>query len=282
MDDGARARRDVHHLEVAADVVAIGHPARLGRHDDADVAERRRLLDRGVVRAGEQADVDVGTEIGAVELGVHHRLAEPGDAHDEPSSFALQLEDVGALDGRLDRRRHAAGHLPVLQRGEAVAVQHGVDVGRIGLEALADDHPDLAVRVGAGADELHVRADEEIAAHLPPRELEFVARGPHVGAAGGQRVGLGAGVVGGGALDGRRPEIRRRFEVADGRSDCRRRRVVHRRRGRGRRGLRMRAIEASGPMPSAAASAAPALASATQSRALTSRPPSAWSRGPPS
>ena len=171
----------------------------------------------------------VRTQIGTVELGVHHRLAELRHAHDEAPPFTLQLDDVGVIDGRLDRRRHAAGHIAVLQRGEALAVQHGVDVGRIGFEALADDHADLAVRIGAGADELHVRPDEEVAAHLAPRELELVARGPHVGAAGRQRVGLAARVVGGGALDGGRPEVRRRFEVADRRAEGRWRRVAGRR-----------------------------------------------------
>ena len=183
-----------------------------------------RLLHLRVVRAGEQADVDVGPEVRAVELGVDHRLAELGHAHDVPPAFALQLDDVGVGDGGADRRRRPARDLPVLQRGEAVAVHRRVHVRRVGLEALADDHADLAVRIGARADELHVGADEEVAAHLPPRELELVARGPHVGAAGGQRVGLGGGVVGGGSRDGRRAEVRRRFEVADGRSDGRRRR----------------------------------------------------------
>ena len=128
---------DVQHFEVAADVVAIRHPADLGRHDDADVGERRRLLHLRVVRAGEEADMDVGTEVRAVELGVDHRLAEPGHAHDEPAAFALQLDHVGVGDRGADRRCRPARDLPMLQRGEAVAMHRRVHVRRVGFEALA-------------------------------------------------------------------------------------------------------------------------------------------------
>ena len=70
-----------------------------------------------------------------------------------------------------------------MQRRQAIAVTHGIDIGRIRFESFPDDDADLPMRVGALAEEPYMRAHDEIARHLSPRELELVACGPHVGAA---------------------------------------------------------------------------------------------------
>ena len=73
MHDLAVAAGHVQDLEVAADVVAIGNEAVLGRTDDAHVAEDRLLHDVGVVRAEEQAGVDLVAqgEVGEAVLTVN-------------------------------------------------------------------------------------------------------------------------------------------------------------------------------------------------------------------
>ena len=83
-----------------------------------------------------------------------------------------------------------------LERGQAVAVDHAVDIRRVGVLARPDHPAGLAVRIHALAEELDARLQDEVAGHALPDELELVALGPHVHAAGGERVFLGDGVVG--------------------------------------------------------------------------------------
>ena len=54
----------------------------------------------------------------------------------------------------------------------------GVGVGRVVVEARADDDPRLAVRVGALPDEAQPRLQDEVALQPLPREVELVARRP--------------------------------------------------------------------------------------------------------
>ena len=108
-----------------------------------------------------------------------------------------------------------AGRLPELQRRQAVAVHGDVDVGRIGVERLADDPADLAVRIDARARERRVGADDEVAGHLAPGELELVARGPHVGARADDGVGLRRRIVGGRARDRRLADVAALLEVPE-------------------------------------------------------------------
>jgi hypothetical protein len=63
---------------------------------------------------------------------------------------------------------------------QAVSVDRGVGVGRIGRQAAADDPPQLAMRLDALPKKLHVRAEDEVAGELPVCEVELVLRGPHV------------------------------------------------------------------------------------------------------
>ena len=51
----------------------------------------------------------------------------------------------------------------ILQRGEAVAVQRGVDVNGIGVERLANHQHAFAMRVAAEAVEVIVGGDREVA-----------------------------------------------------------------------------------------------------------------------
>ena len=65
-----------------------------------------------------------------------------------------------------------------------------VDVGRVGVERAPDHPANLAMRIDALADELDARLEDEVALHPLPDEVELVALGPHVRAAGGERVFL--------------------------------------------------------------------------------------------
>src|SRR5258706_60463 len=96
------AGRDVEDLQDASDVVPVGHEAFLRRTDDPDVAERGLLDDARIVRAEEEASVDLVAQGQIGELALGHGIAEAGDGHRVGVPLPLQLDEVGSGDGRLD------------------------------------------------------------------------------------------------------------------------------------------------------------------------------------
>ncbi len=68
-----------------------------------------------------------------------------------------------------------------------------VDGGRV--ERAADHPSELPVWIDAGAEQVPARREDEIALDLPPRVVERVPRGPHVGARAGDLVHAGGRVV---------------------------------------------------------------------------------------
>ena len=71
--------------------------------------------------------------------------------------------------------------LAVLQRGQAVAVERAIDIGRIEIGDRGARHDaGLAMRIDAFALELDLRLDDEVALHLAISELEFIALRPDV------------------------------------------------------------------------------------------------------
>ena len=81
------------------------------------------------------------------------------------------------------------------------------DVRRILISAGADDPAALAVRIGALAQELQSRLQNEIALKLAGSKLKFIARAPHVGAGSRQHVFLRSCVISGLARQLRPPNV---------------------------------------------------------------------------
>lgn len=65
--------------------------------------------------AEEQADVHVVAEVERVERGRRERVAEPGRRHHVGVAAPLELQDVGAFDGRSDLLGDPAGRSAELQ-----------------------------------------------------------------------------------------------------------------------------------------------------------------------
>jgi hypothetical protein len=215
VDDLAASRFDVEDLEDAADVVAVGREALADGPDDTDVAEDRLFHHVRVVRAQEEPHVDLVAEVDVLDLAGREEVPEACDGERVGAALARELDDVGALDVGDDLLRRRPLRAAELQRGEAVAVDGAVHVGRVVVERLAGDPPELAVVIDARSHELDARLEDEIARHLPPREVELVARFPHVHARRGEHVLLGGGVPGRGAGEARGADVAVALELAE-------------------------------------------------------------------
>ncbi len=207
---------DVEDLEPAADVVAVRHERVRGGAHQAHVAEGRALDHVGVVRAEEETHVHLVAERPARATCVV-RNGSPKRATDivKRAALPLELHHVGARHVRAHLLRSGPLRAAELQRGEAVAVDGGVGVGRVGVQARADDHARLAVRVGALAQEREPRLEDEVALQLLPGEVELVAWTPHVHAGCGEGVFLRGRVVAGRAGELRRTDVAVLLEVAE-------------------------------------------------------------------
>src|SRR6185436_4507880 len=89
----------------------------------------------------------------------------------------------------LDLARGSAGDDAKLQRGEPVAVDHDIDVGRVRFQRLAEHQARLAMLLRAFALDVDMRGERRVTVRGLPGEAEFVALAPDVGAARGERVG---------------------------------------------------------------------------------------------
>ena len=184
-----------------------GHERVLRGPDDPDVAEDRPLRDVGIVRAQRQPDEHVVAQADVRDLGGGERLSVLRRGEDIGAALAFELEDVGALHGQLGLRGDGALRAAELERREAVAVHHAIDVGGVGVLAGPHHQAGLAMRIDALSKELHACLQDEVAGHALPDEAELVALGPHVRAAGGERELLRDRVVGGRSRDLRRADV---------------------------------------------------------------------------
>jgi hypothetical protein len=167
------------------------------------------------VRAQEEADIDLVAEIHVLDLARREEVSEPRDGERVRAALARELDDVGALDGGDDLLRLRSLRAAELQRRQAVAVDGAVHVRRVVVERLARDPPELAVVIDALAHELDPGLEDEIALHLPPGEVELIARPPHVRARRGEDVLLGRGVPGRGAGAAGRPHVAVALELPE-------------------------------------------------------------------
>ena len=160
---------------------------------------------------------------------IGRRIDAPTGCRSELPPPSIEIEKVAALFeahalrgkiGGLDVFGHRAFFFAILQRGEAVAVQRGVDVDGVGVERLANHQHAFAMRVAAEAVERNVGGDADVARHFFPGELELVAGHPHVVAAAGDGVGFRVGVVFGRAGVEDFADVGVVFEHADGAALC--------------------------------------------------------------
>ena len=189
VNDAAIRRRDRLRLEGA---VQDRRPGRDGRRrGEFHVREHRRFRHVLVVCADAQADVERllkrdadgrPREARFFALGrqVHHHVFAPLDDAEPPGRRHVGLHFV----------RGSPPGLAKLQRRQPVAVQGDVDVGRIGLQALADHQARLAMLFPASADKRNVGRQREVARSLLPDIVKGVTCRPHVFAAAGDRVTL--------------------------------------------------------------------------------------------
>ena len=127
---------------------------------DLDVGEDGLLDDVVVVRANAEADIErLGQPDPERTARRLQRFAFAGYGHEDVIAALLDLNAARPLHVRLNLARRAAFDFAVLQRGQAVAVQRRVGVGRIRVETLPDDQTGFAVLVSAGADELNIGGD---------------------------------------------------------------------------------------------------------------------------
>ena len=114
-------------------------------------------------------------ELQVAALGRQEQRDVPASLHDPhaPGADHVSLDLVGV---------RALG-LADLQRREAIAMHRDVDVGRVGVERLAEDQARLAMGIGAAPDERDVGLESQVALDLLPGEVEGILRDPHVLAA---------------------------------------------------------------------------------------------------
>jgi hypothetical protein len=94
--------------------------------------------------------------------------------------FLFQPQTARGSDVCFHFLRIRAFGVPILQRSKAVAVQGGIGIDGVDVEALAKEQAGLAVRVRAFAFERNVRREGRVARHFLPHEMKRILRLPHV------------------------------------------------------------------------------------------------------
>ena len=129
VNDLLSAGFEVEDLEHAADVVAIRHEAVFRGPHETDVLEERALGHVAVVRAEREPNKHLIAERDVRHFRVREWIAELRRRENVGLSLALDLDDVGALDGPLHLLGDGAFRSAELQRGQTIAVDHAIDVG---------------------------------------------------------------------------------------------------------------------------------------------------------
>ena len=162
------------------------------RHLEGDVREGRRLGQRVVVRGDGEADMIFGPEPDPViAAGMREPPVRPGDREIDIVALALEPDPGGGCVGCGD---DLAGRpvlrLAILERDQAVAMDHDVGIRRARSEVLPDHQARLAVRVAVrpGIIPGDIGGNVEIARAPRPDKMKGVGLAPDVGAAAGDPV----------------------------------------------------------------------------------------------
>src|SRR6267154_2515884 len=136
------------------------------------------------MRADREADVHRVGKFKAHKCarGLEAAIA-PGQCHEEYFTLSLDADLRRPGDVRLNLMREAAGRFTKLERSQSVTVNGDVEVGRIGLEALADHQAGLAMSVAPGAEPLDGAAQSDVSRDALPDKMECIIGKPHILAA---------------------------------------------------------------------------------------------------
>lgn len=199
----------------------IGGQRHLGEHRGLAVGIIVRGDGEAGIRFGAEHDGE-RTEIlpratGTTNGGVDDvRRIGSGDGVGGAGAVALEADGDGGLDRGRHFLRRAAGRLAKLKTDVPVAMHHDVGVGRIGREALAEHDAGLATRGRAGAGPRDVRLQVDIARDFFVAVVKRIGRAPDIGAAAGERVGVGGRIEFRGTRVGHSADVSMAVEQAEG------------------------------------------------------------------
>ena len=122
--------------------------------------------------------------------GCVQRLSFGGHGHGDVIALFFDSDPSRRGDIRLDFTRRTAGVLTVLKRREAITVDDGVGVRRVGLQTLANQQTRFAVGIAARADPANVRRERDLARHFFPDEMKCIVGEPHIFSSTGDEISL--------------------------------------------------------------------------------------------
>jgi hypothetical protein len=74
-------------------------------------------------------------------------------------------------------------------------VEHGIDIRRIRVQALAYEQACFAVGIPSGSNPLNIRRERDVAGGPSPHKLKFVTAKPHIRSAAGDPIGTVPGII---------------------------------------------------------------------------------------
>ncbi|MDB5669329.1 MAG: hypothetical protein JWO25_288, partial [Alphaproteobacteria bacterium] len=107
-----------------------------------------------------------------VAAGMVEPAVRAGDGEEDIIALALEPHPFRGGDIRHDLAGRSVLRLAILERDQAIAVNHDIGIRRAGTQTLSDHQPGLAMRIGAFADPVDIRGDLEIAGTLGPDKVE--------------------------------------------------------------------------------------------------------------
>ncbi len=120
--------------------------------------------------------------------GVVQHAVRTRHRHVDIVALALQRHAAGTVQDGLDLVRLAARRVAILQGDVVVAVDDDVDIGTVGVEALAHHQPGLAMRIAAVGDPIQRGGEGKVAGRRFGDEEEVVGFRPDVATAAGDAV----------------------------------------------------------------------------------------------
>src|ERR1041385_5384818 len=101
-------------------------------------------------------------------------FARAGDGHRKVFAALLDAQSRWGGNAGLDFVSSRALALAVLERVQAIAVQHRISVSRIGFKILPNDEAGFAMRVAARFGKCDVCSERNVAGNLFPNEMKRV------------------------------------------------------------------------------------------------------------
>ena len=179
-------RKDLKRAKKDRPRIGVGEVCR-----QLDVGKHGSLRNVSLVRADTQADIERILERQSPgPCGQVRRLALFGQEHVDVLAPFFNPQSLGRGDVRLNFARGRTFFGAILKRRQPIAMQRHIRIGRICVEALADQQASFAVRILPDAAERDFSLKSNVARYSLPYEMKCVGCKPHVLAAAADRVGL--------------------------------------------------------------------------------------------